>query len=352
MRRSILVLAALAIAACSPEFDPASRIEKLRVLAIRAEPPEIDPTESSALTSLVLRADGAEAERTTTVVHLACIPDPREPARASPCTAFALLRDPAAAVADLARRSCDAGGVPEGFRWAPVVLVGIEQCAAASCGPVASGDAAAYPPRLGVPPAFDFPEAVAGAPPPPERILGVQAVVLAFALDATPDELVAGAGTACPAGDVASNLAALWAAREHVLSTKRVAIRGPDSPDAPNRNPAVDGILAGATSLDPAAPTPLAAGELELAPILPAGPAGEPELYTTRDASGAAIETGPEEWVYSWFSTAGELDDLHSRGAATDRWTVTSAGPAKVVVVVRDLRGGTAWAVRDVVVGP
>src|SRR5512133_2336569 len=238
MRHSIAIPAAavLALAACSPEFDPASRIEKLRVLAIRAEPPEIDPAGASALTSLVLRADedGQAPAQTTTVVHLACVPDPREPARPSPCTAFAILQDPAAAVADLARRSCDPGALPDGFRWAPVALAGIEQCVSASCGPVAAGGAALYPPRLAVPPAFDFPEAVAGAPVPPERLLGVQAVVLAFAFDATPDELFAGVGTACPSGDVATNLASLWRTREHVLSTKRVAIRGPDSADAPN----------------------------------------------------------------------------------------------------------------------
>ncbi len=348
MHRSIAVAAALALAGCSPEFDPPSRIEKLRVLAMRAEPPEIDPTAASTLTSLVLRADGTQPARTTTVVHLACIPDPREPARPSPCTAFAILADPAAAVADLARRSCDPGALPEGFRWPPIALAGIEECVSARCGPVASGGAAAYPPRLVVPPAFEFPEPTAGAPAPPERILGVQAVVLAFAVDAAPDELVAGLGTACPSGDVASNLEALWRTREHVLSTKRVVIRGPDSPDAPNRNPAVEGIVAGTTILDPAAPTQVPLGELQLAPILPAGPAGEPEIYTSRDAAGSAIETAPEEWVYSWFATSGELEDLHTRGSETERWTLGGAGAAQVVVVVRDLRGGTAWAVRDV----
>ncbi len=355
MRPSIAIpaAAALALAACSPEFDPASRIENLRVVAIRAEPPEIDPTGTSTLTSLALRADDARGSpRTTTVVHLACVPDPRVPAQASPCTAFATLADPAAAIADLARRTCDPGALPGGLRWAPVVLAGIEQCGSGSCGPAASGGAALHPPRLEVPPAFDFPDATAGAPIPPERILGVQAAVLAFAVDATPDELVAGVGTACPSGGVASNLEVLWRTREHVLATKRIVIRGPDSPDAPNQNPVVEGILAGATLLDPAAATPLATGELQLAPVLPEGPAGQPEVYTPRDAAGAAIETVPEEWVYSWFSTAGELEDLHTRGGDTDRWTIGTPGPAKVVVVVRDLRGGTAWAVRDVVAGP
>jgi hypothetical protein len=190
------------------------------------------------------------------------------------------------------------------------------------------------------------------APGAPERILGVQGVVLAFAVDATPDELAAPAG-GCADADLLTNLAALWGQREHVLSIKRVPIHGPDSLDAPNRNPAVAGILAGATSLlDPAAATTLAPGVLELAPVLPAGPEGRPETYTKRDSVGAAIETVPEEWVYSWFSNAGELKDLNTRGSETDRWTLAGPGLAKVVVVVRDLRGGTAWAVRDVVAAP
>jgi hypothetical protein len=210
------------------------------------------------------------------------------------------------------------------------------------------GSGPALPARLAVPAGFAFPA------DGPERILGVQAVVLAFALDATADELVAGVGTVCPAGDVAGNLARLWPLREHVLSVKRVQIRGPDAPDAPNRNPAVDGIAAGAAPLDPGCATTLAPGERSLAPILPAGAAGEPEVYTELDAAGLPIDTKLEEWVYSWFSSAGDLEDLHTRGAATERWTtaVPEGTRAQVAVVVRDLRGGAAWAVREVVFGP
>jgi hypothetical protein len=63
------------------------------------------------------------------------------------------------------------------------------------------------------------------------------------------------------------------------------------------------------------------------------------------------IEQKPEEWVYSWFSTAGELDELHTRGDEKDLWTV---GPTRAIVaaVVRDLRGGVDWQVRTVVVAP
>ena len=87
---SILPLAVLALAACGPDFDPGSRVEKLRVLGVQAEPPEIAPAPASgtpvapdraALTSLVLRADfAADPGRETSVVYLACVPTPGDPA--------------------------------------------------------------------------------------------------------------------------------------------------------------------------------------------------------------------------------------------------------------------------------
>ena len=346
MTRPLVVAAVLALTACSPEFDPASKLEKLRVLAIQAEPPELDPDgiRTASLTSLVLRADFVLApSRTTTVVHLACVPVPGDSA-STPCVMLATLRDPAAAIAAGARQACAPGGSGSA-PWPAIDLAGIERCVGVTCGPATVGGTPVQPARLAVPSGLAFP------PSGPERIIGVEAVVLAFALDATPDELVAGVGTACPGGDVAANLARLWPEREHVLSTKRVRIRGPAAPDPPNRNPGLDGIAARAVALDPAGATTVAPGEVSLTPVLAAGPAGEPEVFTKLDAAGAPIETGPEEWVYSWFSTAGEVEDLHTRSAAaSDEWTVGAVGPARVAVVVRDLRGGTAWAVRDVVV--
>jgi hypothetical protein len=335
----------VALAACTPEFDPASRVAGLRVLAIRAEPPEIDPAGAATLASLVVRGDFAsDRTRQTTIVHLACVPVPGATAP-TPCVMLANLQDPAASIAAGVRQACAGEGADA--PWPPIALVGLESCADGACGPAEAGGAPLPSARLTVPAAFAFPASG------PERILGVQAVVLAFALDATPDELVAGVGTTCPAGDLAANLARLWPAREHVLSTKRVAIRGPEAPDAPNRNPGVDGILAGGVPLDPAGPTTLAPGVRPLSPVSPPGIDGEPEVYTELDAAGAPIQVKTEEWVYSWFSTAGELKDLHTHGTETDEWTASVAPGtrAKVAVVVRDLRGGTGWALREVAFG-
>jgi hypothetical protein len=342
-----LAVAALAAVACTPEFDPASRIEKLRVLAIKAEPPEIDPGGVATLESLVVRADfAADPLRTTTVVHVACVPIPGDPAT-SPCVAFSTLGDPAAAIAAGAQAACAGGGA--GSEVPPIDFAGVEACQGGTCAPAAVGGAPLRAPQLAVPAGLPFPA------DGPERILGVQAIVLAFALDATPDELVQGVGTTCPTGDLAANLASLWSSREHVLSTKRVQIRGPQAIDPANHNPADEvpglSIAAGTTPLDPGVVTTVerGTGTIALKPVLP--PGAEPEEYAELDASGQVIERKREEWVYSWFSTAGELDELHTRGVEPDAWTV---GPtrAMVAVVVRDLRGGVAWAVREVAVAP
>ncbi len=350
MRRSLsLSLAALAAAACSPDFTPASRVEGLRVLAIRADPPEIAPAPASgtpvapdraALTTLVVRADHAtDPTRQTTVLYLACVPVPGDPTP-SPCVALAGLRDPTEVLAQAAQASCAAGGDAPAIAFA-----GVEVCEGRACGPVTVGGVTLPSPELVLPAGYGFDALPPGAP---ERALGVQAELLAFALDATPDELAAGGVGACPAADVAPRIAALWAARDHVLAVKRVWIRGPEAPDAPNVNPAIDDVAAGGVSL----PDVVAPGTHWLAPLLPAGADDLHQPYTELDAAGVPIAPRREEWVYSWFSTVGDLEDLHTGDGEQEEWSVADLGAATVAVVVRDLRGGTAWTVRDVTVAP
>ena len=49
----IWLLASLALAGCSIDLPPASRIDKLRLLAVRAEPPEVSPGQTSTFDTLV-----------------------------------------------------------------------------------------------------------------------------------------------------------------------------------------------------------------------------------------------------------------------------------------------------------
>jgi hypothetical protein len=355
---------ALALAGCTPEFDPASFIEKLRVVAVQAEPPElqapdVDPSSAATLSTLVLRPDFATTVRTTTIVHVACVPDPRRPEDLVPCVMLPNLVEPAAMVAAGAQLACDPEAVPS-IAWAPIGLVGVESCEGSACGSATLVDptsgTTALPPRVTVPANFRFTDGG------PDRTLGVQAQVLSFAVDATPDELVQEVGTICPAGGerarleakVAANLARLWGSREHVLSQKRLWIHGPAARNPPNRNPTVTGIRASDFLLDPAAPTTIRAGELELLPALSADPGEQPETYWKVDASGVPIEQATEKWAFSWFATTGELKKVNTHGGGDpDRWNLTEGrGRARVAVVVRDLRGGTSWAVRDVTIVP
>ena len=98
----------------------------------------------------------------------------------------------------------------------------------------------------------------------------------------------------------------------------------------------------------------LAAGNRLVTPIQPPGADLLREHYANLDAAGRALVSAREDWVYSWFSTAGKLEDLHTRDPAAEEWTIgtedasASGGQAVVAAVLRDLRGGVAWTVRDV----
>jgi hypothetical protein len=364
MNRNLAVplasLAALALGGCTPDFDPASRIDKLRVVAIRADPPEIEPAgpttvaaDRAALTSLVLRADfDADLVPTTTVVHVACLPAPGSPSSTA-CQTFDALRDLGALVADVVATACSADPASAASIGEPF-LVGAEACAPGSCGEASAEGTPLRRAEL-VAPAGYFDALLAAAPGHPDLILGVQAVVLAFAIDAAPDQLVRGVAGPCAEARLLAGLVQRWPdpGTAHVLATKRVLVRGPASRDPePNHNPAVDDLVAGATTLVEGAATTVPAGKVDLRATFSDAAR---ETYTKRDAAGDAIETLREEWVYSWFATAGEIDELHTGGGESDEWTVggTPGGQrALVAAVVRDLRGGVGWAVRAVSVVP
>jgi hypothetical protein len=359
MKKTLLLLAAaLALAGCNPEFDPASQVEGMRVLAVKAEPPEIAPhgdpdaLHTAALTSLVLRPDWVTttATRQTTILYLACVPVPGDPAP-SPCVGLASLRDPTAELAAAAQASCALDPEPPSTTRPPrIAFAGAEVCDRFGCDAAALPGGGALPaPALAVPERYGelFAELRDDAP---ERVLGVEAQVLAFALDASVEELAEGAEAGCPLSGIAARLSQLWSEREHVLSVKRVQIRGPLAPDPTNENPTVPRIEARGAEVDPLPATPtVAGGAVPLVPL--AAPDADSQLYTELDVAGTPIASAREELVYSWFSTAGELEELHTRGAEAEEWTV-GAGRALVAVVVRDLRGGVAWAVHEVEVAP
>lgn len=139
--------------------------------------------------------------------------------------------------------------------------------------------------------------------------------------------------------------------RDHVVAEKRVQIRGPDATDAVNVNPLLSGIAVnGKALLDSQI---LAVGDLYLTPLLSSAPRNVAQQYTEYDAAAVPLATKTEEWVYAWFSTAGKIEDMHTRAAATpDKWTVDAGAGRALAAVLRDLRGGVDWLVRQVGIAP
>lgn len=78
-------------------FTPASFIEKLRVLAVRATPPELAPGETTHLDALV--ADPLPTPRPVSYLWIVCLPDPTTDATL-PCQTEAAARDPGALLDD------------------------------------------------------------------------------------------------------------------------------------------------------------------------------------------------------------------------------------------------------------
>lgn len=370
MRRALSLVVLVTLAGCGPTFDPPSEVQKLRLLAVKAEPPEIgagsDVADRAAIAALV--ADPAQlvdATREVTVLHLACTPDPRDPTGVD-CTSIELLRDPEALAALLAEAATSDGsgtGVVGG-----VSLAGVESCdGRGPCVPATVGAVTGSPTTLPapvyvVPPDLDLAGLSEGTA---ARANGVQVSVLSILIAASADELLAGG-----AAGGASALGPFLAKREHVIAVKRIQIRGPEARDPPNANPSVPGILASGAPLSADVPTAVAPGvEAALSPrppVIPLDSEGQPieeavfQRYTRTDQYGQAVGTLTEEWLYSWFGTAGTFAYDRTRADEACTWTAPDGsldeplppeGRAYLFLVVRDARGGLDWVVREVRIG-
>lgn len=369
-RRALLGAALAGLAGCGPSFTAPSKVEGLRVLAVQAEPPEIAPASDgsapsgAALTTLVAFEDAATSPaRRALVLHVACTPSPGGTG-ATACTRFAELSDPAALLTAVdPDAACAAPGV--GAAGA-ITFAGVERCGVRGCEPVAVQTGAST--SLDLPtPAYRLPDGFrldglpAGAP---ERVLGVEVTEVALAIDPSADDPVpAAAADACDGiRRVAAWAAAAWGARPHVAAVKRIRVRGPEAPSAPNQNPTLDGITADGVAIAPpgGAPTIVAGrASVQLLPVVPDGCGGAwatcalRERYVRSDAAGLPIETRQEDWTFSWFSTAGTLKEVHTTAPdEAERLDTPTSGTMVLWTVVRDLRGGVAWTLGEVTAGP
>jgi len=362
-----------AASGCGETFKPASYVDSLRVLAVRADEPELIPPggepaslpSSTRLRALV--ADPAaldDPSREATVLYLSCTPDPLDP-NASGCTALANLKVDGAMARAAAASLCAPPGQGGGVGDAPMRFAGLEVCAQGrGCEPIVV-EVDGVPTEL-PPPVYEVPEGtdLAGLPAGhPVRTRGIQAMIVAVAVAASPGELLTEVDATEPcaiAAGAGEHLGRLLDERESVTAVKRVQIRGPDAPDDVNVNPAIDGVSRSGKPIPEVVgdPVPTEArirpgAAVDLRPIA----TEVRQRYTRLDAEGAPLEAVEELWTYSWFASAGTLEKRRTRGtgepvefqAPTDAKDDPIPASKRVFVwaVVRDGRGGVDWVTRE-----
>jgi hypothetical protein len=325
------------VAGCGNDLPVASFVEKIRVLAVRAEPPEAQPNEAVALDALVVQPprqqlDGS-APSPTSYLWLACSIPPGTASQV-PC---GLSPDRAV--------TTGAGGI------GPVPLC-TDQPSASLCLLGTNATATYQPPATG---SFLISLTVA------DTAEGAAACLIAAAdsggLPQNPDHCV-------------------FAIKRLTVSTRSAAER--------NHNPAIDGFAMSGNAEDPA-PATLYDGKttFTLAPDV------DPPSYTlslTRMPGSAELDLRPdpndtaqtprmiptkEALALSWFTTAGEINGGRSTFTppncasqadcpadepvlyARTRWTAPTAetsqltllpdGVATFYAVLRDDRGGVTW---------
>lgn len=375
--RVFTLLVLIFLFGCGEGFMPVTYVDGLRVLAIRAEPPEIawgeeDLPRQSRISSLV--ADPlqlVDPDREVVLGYLSCTPDPASVAP-SPCTAVTTLRSPTELAAHLPPDLCEAGHAGEGPAG-PFAFLGAERCRhVEGCGPlIFEHEGIELPLPL---PTYRLEDDLGlGALPAghPARTRGSQVVVLAFAVAATPQELAEGLDPTNECRLVSSLMSrffSLFEERENLLALKRLQVRGPDHRDKPNRNPAIAGILAGGIPL-PSEPAEAAAFSRDTLISLFPRPAPDPldeegkpiegglvQRYSRYRQDGSVVEELEESWRYSWFSTGGRFEEERTTDGPVF-WTTPSGesddplppdGRTFLYLVVRDGRGGTDWVRREV----
>lgn len=372
MRLRTLATMAFVLAGCGESFDPPSLVTDLRLLAVRAEPPEIAPggATSARLGALVADPRHAAEPREVSVVYLSCTPSPGS-LEANVCGLIETYADPARLPELLAAGAltCEPGAEAPGEEMgATLAFAGIEVCTHGDGCTPATVELGGVPVEL-PPPVYELPADFSfdGLPAGHrERTLGVQALTVAIAVAASPDELVKDADPTdlCAfSAKVAENLGELLDERDRVTAIKRVQVRGPDNQDPPNVNPSLPDILANGTPL--ADGTSLAREvEVRLRPGAPVDEEGKPltgdalyQPFTRYDAEGKAFRGEREAWVWSWFTTAGSFERERTRALEKEQLFTTPGdedhpvpadGRVFLYVVVRDARGGMDWQVREV----
>jgi hypothetical protein len=304
--RTALALLALAAVACHtdpPDFKPGSYIDKLRILDITASPPDVSPGDQTLMTTLVV--DPYQDVRPLSFLWILCDPDPSG-SGTSACARQDTIRE-------LATIAANRGQLPPGVTIVPL------------------GDSAYYRAPTNT---FDnFP------PGSPQRENGVAATILFVAYE----------------GTSLADLQDPDITKQVSLKRIRIAPRGTPK----NHNPEIASLSVNGALLTDDAPPTFAAGEIIQ---LSAAPTDESLETFDRNLPDGTVSHETEPAVFSWYANGGLFDELQQQSARTNgtqqiafampAFDDTLNGVVDVWVVLRDARGGTAWAKRKVLVAP
>lgn len=289
-----LLLAGLGLPACyeKPTLSESWQLDRLRILAVRAEPAEPQPGEEVNFTALVYSPDGAVVP----TIWFACLPDSADD--------YGCEIDPAL-MEEL--ESLD----PENLDPDDLAAIYAELVAAGLIGATPYFE-----------PTWTAPEdALAGL----DEIAAREGVSAVVTIQAVPE----GADSE---DDVE-------------LAYKRLPI---SLAETPNHNPAITQWTVGGQPVEDGATITVGVGEaISIAANL-AEDAVEDYIYV--DEQGAS-ETRTEEPYFTWYASGGAFDDnttlypINAVGFSAPE----EAGTTTVAVTVRDRRGGMGWATLTVV---
>jgi hypothetical protein len=315
VRAGALILAAAA--ACKPDLgDPPSLVTEPRILAVRSEPAEVEPDHAVAYQVLIADPDGAGAGTS------AAAPDVRwgfctEPA---PLSSNNVVND-----------GCLATAAPLGTGPAIEATIPIDTCSTFGPTPPA--------PLPGQPPRRPHDADVTGGYYQPVRA-----------------EATLGGEPLSPGIGLTRITCDLPDAPLDVVIEFRRRYRA-------NTNPTLVGVAAlgpGGAALSP----PDGAGLPPLPPhtavtLRATWTADSAEPFPVFDPASRTLVDHREAIRVSWFASAGALaegrtgrGEAEAETFADDVWTTPDAGPAYLWVVVRDSRGGLAFAGYAVTIAP
>lgn len=288
-----LVVAALALASCTTsDLTPGWKLDRMRILAVQAEPAEPSPGDTVSFSSLVYTPPGMELEG---VLWIGC-----------------LLSDAGDFGCELDTEALDA------FSSADFENMSTDELAELYEAAVAAG-LIGFEPAL--PPSWTAPEEALEGLEGDALLEGRSALVnlTAFPADAQDDSDVE-------------------------IAYKRVPV---SLSETPNSNPVMSGLLINGLQVESGDTFVGKIGfEYELEPIFTEASV---ETYDYINSAGETEER-VEEPYFTWYTEDGSFDQEFSLYPYSSVvWTPGAAESNKLMVVMRDRRGGMAWVEIDMV---